>query len=253
MSDNIREWARDQGHDIGDKGPISRTVREAFQARDTEGGRLPSDDEPSPETEAVASTTPEATPKQPTVAARAKDTIAKSRTRRGTRGGAAKPKTTKASGPRASVEAILTGLYGAFAGGVGRVNPAVGMIMGVQAPVAGMLLEDSVKGTAVDRLLQPFAKNADRARVGKALFGPPMLVAAISAKPELAPVLLPQLRRMLADYIDLAGPKIVEIQKREAEFEAKYGADVDEIIGRLIETINMANAAKAQRPTDTED
>lgn len=251
MSDNIREWARDQGHDIGDKGPISRTVREAFQARDTEGGRLPSDDEPSPGTSDVAPPTPEAPPKQPTVADRAKDTIAKGRTRRGARG-TAKPKVRKAAGPRASVESILTGIYGAFAAGIGKINPPVGMIMGVQAPVAGMLLEDSVKGTAIDRLLQPFAKNADRARVGKALFGPVIVVGALSARPELAPILVPQLRKMLADYIDLAGPKIIEIQKREADFEEKYGKDVDEIISALIETINLTNAAKAANQNPVE-
>lgn len=245
---NIREWARNKGMDLSDRGPIPKEIREAYQARgnDEAATAFPaSDQDPEPGTPIegeVVEQAPKIAPTKGDLGSRVKQGLKGARGR-GSRSGAQK-KPASRSGPRASVEAILTGVYGAFAGGVGRVNPAVGYIMGVQAPVAGLLLEDTVKGTAVDRLLQPFAKNADRVRVGRALLGPPVLVAFMQQNPDKAMFVMPMLRKMLADYIDLAGPKIVEIQKREAAFEEKYGAEVDGMLAGLVEIINAQNAAK---------
>jgi hypothetical protein len=243
---NIREWARSKGMDLNDRGPIPKDVREAYQARENDEAAtaFPADDrEPGPDTPPSEGVVKERAPKveRSDLGSRARAVVKGARTRKASSGA----KSKRATGPRASVEAILTGVYGAFAGGVGRINPAVGYIMGVQAPVAGMLLEDSVKGTAVDRLLQPFAKNADRVKVGRALFGPPVLVAFMQANPDKAAFVMPLLRKMLADYIDLAGPKIVEIQQREAVFEEKYGAEIDKILETLVMVINAQNAATA--------
>lgn len=246
MSDDIREWAKTQGYDVGERGAIAADIRKAYQAREEKADAFPAEDSPGPDTPPVEGTVTEVAPKQPTFADRVSDKISTAKKR--TRTIKSKPP-AKAKGPRVSIEGILTGAYGAGAAIVGKVNPAVGFIMGVQAPVAGMLMEDSVKGTAVDKLLQPLAKNADRARVGRALLGPPVLVAAIQAQPDKAPFLIPILRKMLADYIDLAGPKIVEIQKREAQFEEKYGSEVDEILNRLVGIINAQNGQQTNPET----
>jgi hypothetical protein len=246
---DIREWLRSKGRDVSDRGPIPKADREAYQARENDEAAtaFPADDrEPGPDTpsstEGVTERAPKVVPTKTDLGSRAKAVVKGARSRKGSSGA----RTKRATGPRASVEAILTGIYGAFAGGVGRVNPAVGYIMGVQAPVAGMLLEDTVKGTMVDRALQPFAKNADRVRVGRALLGPPVLVAFMQQNPDKAAFAMPMLRKMLADYIDLAGPKIVEIKKREEAFEEKYGAEVDKILMDLVGIINMQNQATQQ-------
>lgn len=252
---NIREWARARGHDLGDRGPIPKEVREAYRARGDEevatafptDDQTPASDTPSEPVEGeVVERAPKVSASKSDLGSRVREGLKGARSR-GSRSGARKTGATR-SGPRQSVEAILTGIYGAFAGGVGKVNPAVGYIMGVQAPVAGMLLEDTVKGTAVDRLLQPFAKNADRVKVGRALLGPPLLVAFMQQNPDKAAFVMPMLRRMLADYLDVAGPKIAEIQKREQAFEEKYGEDIDNILNTLVLVINQQNAATA--PTE---
>jgi Lsr2 len=247
MSDDIREWAASQGMDISATGRIPADVRKAYQARETEAEAFPADEPSAPGTDIPFSSAEESAPKQPKLADRAKQSLdtAKTRTRR-----ARKATVTKKAGPRASIESILAGAWGVFATGVGKVNPAVGFIMVQQAPVAGMLMEDSVKGTVVDKVLQPFAQNAERARVVRALLGPPLLVAFIQSQPDKAPLVIPQLRKMLADYIDIAGPKMAVIMEREAEFEDKYGKQVDDIIEKLVEIINVQNAAKQQHFAD---
>jgi len=236
--------------DVGDKGPVPKVIQEAYQARENDEAAtaFPADDrEPAPDTPSDEGVAVEQAPKVRSsggdLGSRAREVLKGARTRKGSSGAKGTRATRTTRGPRASVEAILTGIYGAFAGGVGRVNPAVGYIMSVQAPVAGMLLEDTVKGTAVDKLLQPFAKNADRVRVGRALIGPPVLVAFMQQNPGKAAFAMPMLRRMLADYIDLAGPKIVEIQKREAAFEEKYGEEINKILETLVMVINSQNDA----------
>lgn len=248
MSDNIREWAAANGIKIGASGPIPKSVREAYQARETvEAEAFPADvQSPGPDTpdvEEVEEVKPkrarEVAPKQPSLSDRVKESLDSGRGR--AKRAAKSPRVKKPSGPRVSIDAILTGIYGGAAMVVGKVNPPVGYIMGIQSPVAGMLMEDSVKGTVVDHLLQPFAKNADRARTAKALIGPPIIVAMLQAAPDKAPILIPILRKMLADYIDLAGPKIVEIAQKEAEFESKYGNDLDEIINGLVQVITVTN------------
>lgn len=248
MSDDIREWARNQGMDVGASGPIPKRVKEAYQGRGetAEPEAFPGDvqSDPDPDTDIVEEEKPKRTrevaPKQPSLGDRVKESLDAGRGR-AKRARAAKAKVTKPKGPRVAIDTLLTGIYTGAAGIVGKVNPPVGYIMGIQSPVAGMLLEDSVKGTIVDHLLQPIAKNADRARTARALIGPPIIVALIQAQPDKAPLLIPMLRKMLADYIDLAGPKVVEIAKREAEFEDKYGKDLDEIINGLVNVINITN------------
>lgn len=245
---NIREWARVNNIDLNDRGPIPKDVKEAYQARELGGDAFPAE-ESAPDTpfsadgivvEGVTDRPPKV--QKSDIGSRAREALKGARSRKASSG---VKKRAATRGPRASVEAILTGIYGAFAGGAAKFNPAVGYIMSVQAPVAGMLLEDNVKGTAVDRLLQPFAKNADRVRVGRALFLPPALVLFMQKNPEKAAFVMPLLRKSLADYIDLAGPKIVEIQKRERDFEDKYGKEVDEILSTLVTVINAQNEATA--------
>jgi hypothetical protein len=140
-------------------------------------------------------------------------------------------KTTRA---RVSVEKLIGGAWRMLAQAIQPINLPVARVLDVQAPVAGMVLEDIVKNTVVDRVLQPLARVGEGGEVAFALMGPPVLVGLLTAKPDMAPVLVPMLRAALRTWIDVAGPKLEEIQKKDDEFESKYGARIDDMISYFL-------------------
>ena len=123
--------------------------------------------------------------------------------------------------------------------------PPLQRTLRMQAPVAGDLLDDVVKGTVVDPLLQPLARLASQGKTVQALVGPPAFVTAIcmhtmqaqAAEEEPNPffmaVATEGLRSSLMAWMDVAGPKFEEAMKREAEFEEKYGQSVDDMIAMI--------------------
>lgn len=139
----------------------------------------------------------------------------------------------KASGPRVprkSIDKLIGAVWGFAAQVLQPLNMPVARVLAVQAPVAGMVLEDALKNTVVDRLLQPLAGLQTGGEIAFALMGPPMLVGALTVKPEMAPILVPLLRRSLATWIDIAGPKLEEVAKQERKFEEQYGTRIDDMI-----------------------
>jgi hypothetical protein len=124
--------------------------------------------------------------------------------------------------------------------------PPLQRTLRVQAPVAGALLEDAVKGTAIDVILQPFARLAQQGQTISAIVGPPVLVTALTMhlqmreaageqpNPFLMSAGIEALRASLMTWMDIAGPKFVEAMAREREFEEKYGQDVDTMIMWLL-------------------
>lgn len=59
--------------------------------------------------------------------------------------------------------------------------PPLSRILTIQAPYAGTVFDETVKGTFVDAALQPFARYADSFRALNGLAGPPVYVAMICA------------------------------------------------------------------------
>ena len=143
--------------------------------------------------------------------------------------------------PRVSTEELLGGLWRAGAK-LAAPLPPLQRTLRVQAPVAGILLEDAVKDTVIDPLLQPLARVAHAGKTINALAGPPVWVTAVSlhvaqrGAQNLAPhpvfmaVAEEGLRSSLMAWMDVAGPKFAEAVKREQEFEEKYGRDVDDFM-----------------------
>jgi hypothetical protein len=125
---------------------------------------------------------------------------------------------------------LIGAVWGFAAQVLQPINMPVAKVLAVQAPVAGMVLEDALKNTVVDRLLQPLAGVQIGGEIALALIGPPLLVGALTAKPEMAPVLVPLLRRALRSWIDVAGPKLEEVAKTEQKFEEQYGSRIDDMI-----------------------
>lgn len=160
---------------------------------------------------------------------------------RGLFGGKGKKKSKR---PRVSTESMLSSIWRGAAK-LAAPLPPLHRTLRVQAPVAGLLLEDAVKDTALDLVLQPFARMAGAGKVIGALLGPPVFVtmmtfhvqqrAAAGLEPNPLFMSLAQegLRGALMTWMDVAGPKFEEAMKREREFEEAYGADVDQFMGWL--------------------
>jgi hypothetical protein len=158
----------------------------------------------------------------------------------------AKPKGGKAGKkpPRVSTESMLGAVWRGAAK-LATPLPPLQRTLRVQAPVAGLLLEDAVRGTVVDTVLQPFAKMTESGKALSALLGPPAFVTAISVhlmrtaaagqqpNPLFMAVAQEGLRSSLMTWMEIAGPKFEQAVAREREFEGKYGADVDNYIAWL--------------------
>ena len=124
--------------------------------------------------------------------------------------------------PRKPVEGLISRGWG-LAARLARPMPPVSRILQIQAPVAGILLEDAVKGTIVDTVLQPLARWEEKGKVFGALAGPPALVGMITvhlaqaaaAETDPNPVFMSLATEMLEEslflYADVVGDRFDEI------------------------------------------
>jgi hypothetical protein len=80
---------------------------------------------------------------------------------------------------RISVAPVISEAWLFMGGAAQRIDVPLGRCLQMQSPVAGEIMEDIVKGTAGDRILQPFARAEDKARAVAALLLPPALVVAL--------------------------------------------------------------------------
>lgn len=229
---DIRAWAKDNDMEIADGGRIPQDVREAFEAAH------PEDISEDEEYERVPESPPDVKVDKPIDRVRRFTSRAKSRTKRA--------RTTRPKRPRVSVERLIEGGWHMLAQIAQPISIPVSRTLGLQAPLAGMVLEDVVKGTVADTLLQPLARAGEKGEVGFALLGPPMIVFAIEQKPELWPVLRPMLRESLKSWVRIAGPKAELRMLEEQKFEEEYGTRIDSLI-------EMIFAAPEDYPNDISD
>lgn len=147
-------------------------------------------------------------------------------------GAGAKPggKRRKDRHPRVPVDRVCSRLWEMGARLAGPTP--LGRCLAWQSDVAGLVLEDVVADTIVDRGLQPIARAEQKAGKMAALLGPPVFVGALQAAQGLPPeqravreaFLVPMLRESLVLAMDVAGDKIEARAEREAEQGPKYEA-----------------------------
>lgn len=247
MSDQeIREWARGEGIDVPARGRVPDRVREQYDEAHPAGP-----DEPAPSGEPAASepAPPGAPGAVPALApGMAADGYADNgeiqpkppggmRLGRGAR--AARPRKAH---PRVPLEDLAADGWAAMAALVGSqgLTPTA-RVLELQAPVAGIVLEDTLRGTLVDRLLQPIARSQGKFREVYALIGPPLIVSILTLRPELSPRLLPQLRRQLRTWVLIAGPKMKAKERQEKKALAAMGlessGDLDREIDAMIQSL----------------
>jgi hypothetical protein len=100
----------------------------------------------------------------------------------------------------------------------------------MQAPVAGLVLEDYVKGTIVDRALQPLARTQEKLEGVGSLVLLPMAIGMLEATEGMPEpkrsvrraFLIPLAREGAAMWIRVAGPKVKERIERDRELGPVY-------------------------------
>lgn len=269
---DIRKWAGENGVVVEPRGNIPKDVRELYDAAhpapngsggtshpdypdddfETAFGEPPADDAETFDESAMA----EEKPRRPKAGAgRTARPQPKGSSRFWQRGTRNSTNSKAKKKPRVSTEDLLGSLWRGMAK-LATPLPPLQRTLRIQAPVAGLLLEDAVKDTAVDTLLQPLARIAGQGKVVSALLGPPVIVTALCVhvqqraqmQQEPNPLFLSvgteALRSSLMTWMDVAGPKFEIAVRREKEFEDKYGQSVDELIAFLLgPPVNPADQA----------
>jgi hypothetical protein len=197
------------------------------------GDELASPDEAEPD----VPMTPEQSPRTPRSARRARPVGERIFGRRDPKTQAGKGKVKKI--PRMSLEHLVGRGWEAIARFSAPLSLPVSRCLQVQSPVAVMILEEVVAGTTIDRFLQPVARAEAKAEKVLALVAPPILVLAIEQSQQLPPqqmmmrqaFLMPMLKESLRVWLQVAGPKVEEAARKEAEYQEKFGHTIDEMIG----------------------
>lgn len=139
------------------------------------------------------------------------------------RRGASSSTPAKRAGPRQSLAGPFSALYGLVGSTAERSgDPKLipfGRAVQFNAPVAGLTFDALVKGSFVDKLLQPVASKGDKAEAFLNAAGFPMLILAITTKPELYPVLGPMAFEMFKSNIGAMGEVIAKKQKEDRDID----------------------------------
>lgn len=245
---DIRKWAKGQGRDVTARGPLPAELVTEYEAEHQGPEPGPEDFPPLPDITEPGPPPPDLTEKapRPVVTPRGRGLAGVlDKTSRGPQPGKDKPGRSRKAHPRVPVDKLIStgwGLLASFA----RPIPPTSRLLRLQAPVAGVLLEDVVRGSVVDRVLQPLARGEESGKAMAALLGPPLLVTMISLQPSALPVLLPMLRHALLIWCEVAGPKMKLAVAREADFEDTYGETVDDMIELILAAAPTNPAEKAE-------
>lgn len=124
--------------------------------------------------------------------------------------------------PRVPVDRLISRAWEMMGGLAGRVDVPLGRCLAMQAPVAGLIMEDLVKGTFADKALQPIARAEGKAEMGLALLGAPLCVVGLEVAQQLPEeqrklreaILWPLLIESMVLWDQVAGDKAEEIIER---------------------------------------
>ena len=178
--EEIRDWARATGRDVGSKGRIGAALRAEYERLAAEAGSAPPA-APAPEPPARGPESDSAGPRparEETPPRKVSSATSRLRERFWS-GSRDKGRKRKDRGPRISTERLITRGWETAARIMIQVNLPVARCLDWQAPTAGALLEQAVEGTVVDKVLQPFARAQEKLEIAGAVLGPPVLVFAL--------------------------------------------------------------------------
>lgn len=225
---DVRKWAVEHGIELSRRGPIPADVRERYDAETggppdpvvfgsaagydggvTEADFPPADDRASVDDMPQLATVPDVDDHQGDAPAvddhqgdvparkeeiRPRKVKAPSPLARWRDRGKAKPAkpAAKRRHPRVSLAGLIEDAWGQLAWAAAPLPP-MQKLLHAQAPMAGIALEDALRGTMVDRALQPLARTEDKAKAVGGLMMPPMaLMAVLATAPQPQEVQTPE-------------------------------------------------------------
>ena len=245
--EEIRQWATATGRTVGAKGRVSKELRAEYE-------RMASDaDDVIPDGAVPRTLAPVSDPEPSERPAKAESRPRQVKAASGWRGrlwGQAKTPSkggTKAKHARIPVDRLIERGWDMLARMFQPVNLPVSRVLAFQAPVAGVMLEDVVKGTVVDLVLQPLARAEAKLEVVGALAGPPVLVLALQL-PANQPfnedgtpnkvgavrhtLLMSALEEALMMWDDVTRSRMADVQAKVAANEAQR-REIQAIIGMI--------------------
>lgn len=271
---DIRQWAKDKGLDIGARGRVPDEIVDRYNAEMNAGinqraginGEVPvslPDDTDTGETRPFARSPEPNQPSQPGPAgSESKPKPGKRRLpwQKAPAGTESKPPKTHRRVPLETWAARGWKLAGKILGD-GRTPSSRCLYM--QAPVAGVIVDDLIKGTWVDKMAQPLARFGEGSKNAGALVGLPLLVAVTERQPQLYEFTRPMMVAAAEEWVLIAGPamrkakaRAAEIAKELAEFEFEETDDMfasapeNPAIARMLDAIfapMMATPAEAEK------
>jgi hypothetical protein len=151
------------------------------------------------------------------------------------------PRTRAPKHERVPLDRLGESVWAALGRWTAPVDAALSRCFVLQAPVSGMMAEDMIRGTPVDRPLQYVARAQAKANLAAALLGMPVGIIMLEHAQTLPDrqrllreaVILPALRECAVSYIEIAGDKLLERAKRDAERAPLYD-QADAIIAHLL-------------------
>jgi hypothetical protein len=230
MSDaDLRNFLKTHGEDPPTRGKLGAHWHELAEelaggepAGDYQDGTSPDDFEPEPEPkpgpETVTGTV--VTERRPRRPARARKPLRERLAGRQAKT-AAKAKVRKKY-PRISLVTLISDFWAGMGGAVARLNPPVGLALQIEAPVAGIVLDNAVKGRMFDPALQRVARLEEEVKTVATVVGLPALVAAAEYAETLPEpqrsmrlaLIEPMLDRVLVALVRIQGEHADEIVKR---------------------------------------
>jgi hypothetical protein len=192
----VRAWARDQGLDVNARGAIPAEITSAYDAahnghadyppaEDVDAGVTEADFPPPLDDAATGQT--EKTPTNRTRERKPRVVKPSPARKRGWKQvfGNATPKTKARGGPRTDLSEFAEDTWRDLALLASGVMPPVSRVLGIQAPYAGVVFDEAVRGLPlVDTILQPVARASVSLRALNGLLGPVVFTAGLCVQGE---------------------------------------------------------------------
>jgi hypothetical protein len=107
-----------------------------------------------------------------------------------------------------------------------RIDPPVGRVLQLQAPLAGKTIDNIIAGTFIDKLLQPIFAKSEQLEGFGALIALPILVGLVERKPEMAPMVMGPLHDVLGQTLEEIAPLMRK--KKTKQRSAARAIDLNE-------------------------
>ncbi len=267
---DVRQWAKERGLNVGSHGRIPLAIQQDYDAEHADPGPAEPDYPPAPdydggvsEDDFTAADPPPALPAERAADA-AEDAAEETRPRsvaKGRRkrpdfrervwgGGGDKPKRPAKKHARVSLKGFAEDMFLDLAWTFQGLPP-MEKILYLQAPLAGTVVEDAVKGTVADKALQPVARLDRQFKALEALTAPAWvaLIMAKGRKDEKTGEYSPETKLMFSGlrHSLLSMSRVVdgfdfEAQKTKAEDLRTASGQIDAMIAYLFEMPELTEA-----------